>query len=144
MQEPAPPGPVEGAYRCTECGHGEKLWAYVGCAACGPLSPDGEGVEEYEWIDDWGIYEDSICCAVHGNVTLERFVGGKWSRWWSCPKCGGGGVVVIKSAGAYGRDYRYACEEETPFPVRPISLGDPGTVHEGWLPLEEFAVAGDG
>lgn len=30
--------PVEGGYRCTECGHGKRLWAWAGANALGPLA----------------------------------------------------------------------------------------------------------
>lgn len=133
---PAEREPIEGGYRCTECGHGEKLWAYAGANVCGPLSPDGESLDEHEAVEEWGIYEDSICCSEHGYA-LERFVGGKWCRWWACPKCRGGGV--IRYGGTYDRPYTAKRTEETPFPVRPIRAGDPGETHEGWLPAGEFA-----
>lgn len=136
---PKTPEPVEGGYRCAACGHGEKLWAYAGANAYGPLAADGASLDEHEAVEEWGIYEDSIQCTEHPGAILESFVGGQWCRWWSCPQCKGGGYVTY--GGQYGREYRTECRAETPFPARPVRIGDPGTTHEGWLPVEEHKAA---
>lgn len=133
----ARPEPVEGGYRCTECGHGKRIWAYAGASVYGPLSADGSDLDEHQAVEEWGIHKDSIQCTEHPGAMLERFVDGKWCRWWFCPKCRGGGTV--RYGGQYGREYSSTCREETPFPARPIAAGGQGTVHEGWLPVEEMA-----
>jgi hypothetical protein len=136
--EPVEPRePVEGGYRCVECGHGKKLWAYAGCNAYGPLAADGGSLDEYEGIEEWGIHEDSIQCAEHPGARLESFVGGRWCRWWTCPECHGGGRV--RYGGQYDREYSVECRKETPFPHRPFRAMGRDGVHEGWLPADEFA-----
>lgn len=134
-----PGQPVEGGYRCAECGHGEKLWAWAGCNAYGPLAADGSELAEHEDVWEWGVYGDSIQCRDHPGAILERFVGGQWCRWWSCPKCGGGGIYKYRSQ--YDREYSSECREETPFPARTIAAKGQGGIHEGWYPAEEFAAS---
>ena len=123
--------PPEGAYRCTECGHGEKLWAWAGCNAYGPLAADGAGLDEHEDVWEWGVYEDSIQCTEHPGAMLESFADGQWCRWWSCPKCGGRGRVHV------GEHWKapdgYECREKTPWDGR--------YKHEGWLPVKEHEAA---
>lgn len=132
--------PAEGSYRCTECGDGAKLWAYAGANVYGPLAASGSELAEHLAVEEWGIHQDSIQCEAHPGATLESFVGGRWCRWWSCPKCHGGGKIK------YGQfpERTTDCGADTPFPRRYIGASGQTTVHEGWLPAEEHAAATGG
>jgi hypothetical protein len=123
--------PVEGGYRCAECGNGEKLWAWAGANVYGPLAADGSELMEHEAVEEWGIHEDSIQCTEHPGAVIEMFNRGKWCRWWFCPKCGGRGRVAV------GEHWKapdgYECPAKTPWGKR--------YTHEGWLPVEEHPAA---
>jgi len=125
MPEPAP---VEGSYRCTECRHGKELWAWAGANVCGPLAANGRELAEHQIVDEWGIHTDSIECGKHPRAVLESFVGGRWCRWWRCPRCD-------------GKPVRYGCPAETPFPPRHIGYSGQTSVHQGWLPAGEHEAA---
>jgi DNA-binding Lrp family transcriptional regulator len=133
--DPEPvPEPVEGSWRCFECSHGGKLLAWAGANAWGPLAANGRELAEHWDVCEWGVHEDSIECPDHLGAWLECFIGGQWLRWWSCPKCHGGGKY---DSGRYSAD----CKRETPFPRRPYGFKGQTTVHEGWLAAEEHEAA---
>lgn len=127
--------PPEGAYRCTDCGHGRKLWAWAGCNAYGPLAAEGNELAEHEDVWEWGIHEDSIQCREHPGSMLESFVGGRWCRWWTCPKCRGRGRVHIDEH--WKAPDGYECSQG----LEVAGRYGPRKIHEGWLPAEEHATA---
>jgi hypothetical protein len=111
-------------WRCAECGHGRHLTAWAGANIHGPLAPNGTDLESDDWVDVWGVHEDSIQCGEHPDGVLERRVGERWCRWWVCPNCDGNGQ----------RPGGYSCHEP--------GLREDGTFrddrhgpHKGWRPL---------
>ena len=72
----------EGAFRCSDCGHGRRLSAWAGANVYGRLDERGE----VDWTDgeQFELYESSIQCDLHPNAPLERKVNGRWSRWVNC------------------------------------------------------------
>lgn len=76
----------EGAYRCSECGHGDKLYACAGAIVSGRLLPD-QSIEE-DAVEQHTLHESSIDCEAHplpGHV-LERWFDGSWTRWEPCTR----------------------------------------------------------
>ena len=74
----------EGAYRCSECGHGDRLYACAEAIVSGRLLADGSVTEDD--TTQVVLCESSIDCEEHplpGHV-LERWFGGTWTRWVPC------------------------------------------------------------
>jgi hypothetical protein len=107
-------------YRCTECGHGKHLAAWGNASVHGPLSAAGE-IESYDWDDLWEVHEDSIQCARHPDMVLEKLIGGRWCRWWACSRCDG-----------KTRDDH--CPENG---IHPADGDGKQIAHAGWWPSDE-------
>ena len=123
---------AEGAYRCAECGSWRHLTAYAAAVVGGPLNERGE-LAAYDSIDECFVHEDSICCTRHMLAPVEMFLGGRWCRWWSCPRCHGKGTV--------GEGRGYPCPDGIRKDQGIAWAGGrqgPG-IHEGWLPAREAA-----
>lgn len=126
MSSPATaPAPVEGSYRCAECGHGRHLTAWGLASVHGPLGPDGD-IAEIAWDEVFELFEDSIQCSQHPAFDLHKFIDGRWCQWVNCPRCHGHGNFTIKDG---LRDYTKQCPEDAFTDV----YGRP--VHGGWWPL---------
>jgi len=107
-------------YRCAECRHGRHLTAWGSASVHGPLGADGE-IDYCDWDEVWQVHEVSIQCTSHPGAVLEKFIGGLWCRWWSCPRCTGDG------RGGY-------CPEDG---IRPADGDGKRTAHSGWWPIDE-------
>jgi hypothetical protein len=118
---------AEGAYRCAECKSWRHLHAWATGVIEGPLGAKGE-LASYDYVDECGLQEDSIHCTRHMGAGIEMFLGGRWCRWWSCPKCKG-----TRRTGEGG----YACLYGIEKPPGPGHWD--GKLHEGWLPAREVA-----
>lgn len=74
---------VEGEYRCSACGHGERLQACAEAIVAGMLEPNGDVTQDD--VSQTVLCESSIECLDHpGSAPLERWFGGAWTRWRAC------------------------------------------------------------
>lgn len=82
----------EGAYRCSVCGHGNRLYACALAVVAGALLPDGSVTESD--VTQTALCEDSIDCQDHPlpGHRLERWIGGQWTYWEPCPWVGERGL----------------------------------------------------
>lgn len=71
-----------GRFRCSECGHGERLTAWAQSNVYGRLRPDGEVEESYS--DQHTLFEESIECCDHLGGVVEAFIDGQWTRQEPC------------------------------------------------------------
>jgi hypothetical protein len=79
------------------------------------------------------LEEDSIHCTRHIDAGIELFQGGRWCRWWSCPRCKGRGRIGENDIGG-----GYKCPAGIDWwPAR--SGYRAGKMHKGWLPAREVA-----
>jgi hypothetical protein len=110
----------------------EHLTAWAGCNAYGPVAVHGHELERHDAVEEWGIHEDSIECAVHPGSVIEKTVCGEWRRWWVCPGCNGRGGTRVSYGGVWSRCL-------TPGHDGGEEYGRP---HSGWLVIAaEMAVA---
>jgi hypothetical protein len=112
-------------YRCADCGHGRKLWAYAYACVSGPLGADGV-LSEHQSVDTTeDPIEASIQCTRHPGSVIEMSVNGEWCRVWNCPECNGYGY--IRRGGTFNGD-KSACR----------AAGYKGR-HSCWRPVTETA-----
>lgn len=124
---------ASGAYRCAECKSWRNLMAWAVALVEGPLNERG-GLVQYDYVDDCGVLEeDSIHCTRHIDAEIERFQGGRWCRWWSCPMCKGRGRVGENDIGG-----GYGCQGGIEWPARLLGYRA-RKMHGGWLPAREVA-----
>lgn len=97
----------EGAYRCSECGHGERLYACAQAVVAGRLLPDGSVTEDD--VTQTELCEDSIDCQDHPlpEARLERWIGGQWTYWETCTWVDDGVRRLGRSRCDHGREVYY-------------------------------------
>lgn len=76
--------PFQGEYRCSDCGHGQRLQACAEAIVSGTLQPDGEVTQDD--VSQTILCESSIECIDHPapGAVLERWFDGRWTRWRHC------------------------------------------------------------
>jgi len=93
----------EGAYRCSECGHGDHLYACAEAIISGRLLPDGEVTQDD--VTQTDLCVSSIDCEEHPapSSRLERWIGGRWTYWRRCDWREGAGRCEDGAAMYYER-----------------------------------------
>jgi hypothetical protein len=77
---------AESRYRCSDCGHGDRLSAWAMANVFGRLLPDcelGAYVEESD-SDQTELYESSIQCDDHPSGRIEKRIDRRWTMEVDC------------------------------------------------------------
>lgn len=86
---------LEGTYRCSECGHGKRLYACSLATVSGRLLPDGTVTESDTTQTE--LFVSSIDCEDHPlpGHRLEQWIDGQWTYWETCAWVGENGRACV-------------------------------------------------